>query len=94
MGRQLHVPGRTLGTAAQKKALYRRLAERLGQQLGYLDVNITEGTNDKNEKTAYVRQVFDAVAAVFGPLAPPDYIALHEVRADAWGYGGQTQEWR
>ena len=60
----------------------------------YLDIKITEGTNTKNDKAAYVRQVFDAVAMVFGPLAPASYIVLHEVHADAWGYEGQTQEWR
>lgn len=60
----------------------------------YLEVKVTEGTNTKNEKAEYVRQVFDAVAGIFGPLVPASYIVIHEVRADAWGYAGQTQECR
>ena len=60
----------------------------------YLDIKVTEGTNTKNEKSQYVRQVFDAVAEIFGPLAPASYIVIHEVHADAWGYEGKTQEYR
>lgn len=60
----------------------------------YLDIKVTEGTNIKNEKTGYIRQVFDAIAKILGPLAPASYIVIHEVHADAWGYEGQTQEYR
>ncbi|MGH9438809.1 MAG: tautomerase family protein [Terriglobia bacterium] len=60
----------------------------------YLDIKVTEGTNTKNEKAEYIRRVFDAVPNIFGPLAPASYIVIHEVRADAWGYEGQTQESR
>jgi len=72
-------------------------AERLsgGAPAGfYLEVKVTEGTNTKSEKAEYVRQVFDAVSGIVGPLAPPSYVVIHEVRADAWGYAGQTQEYR
>jgi 4-oxalocrotonate tautomerase len=60
----------------------------------YLDIKVTEGTNTKNEKAEYIGRVFDAVAKIFGPLAPASYIVIHEVHADAWGYEGQTQEFR
>ncbi len=60
----------------------------------YLDVKITEGTNTKDEKASYVRQVFAAVESVLGKLHPASYIVIHEVRADAWGYAGATQEYR
>jgi len=60
----------------------------------YLEIKVTEGTNTKHEKAEYVRQVFDRMAELFGPLAPASYIVIHEVRADAWGYAGQTQEYR
>ncbi len=59
-----------------------------------LDLKITEGTNTKDEKASYVRQVFAAMEAVLGPLHPASYVVIHEVRADAWGYGGATQEYR
>lgn len=60
----------------------------------YLDVKITEGTNTKDEKANYVRRVFAAVESVLGILHPASYIVIHEVRADAWGYAGTTQECR
>lgn len=59
-----------------------------------LDIKVTEGTNTKHEKAAYVRQVFDGLSQLLGPLAPASYIVIHELRADAWGYQGETQEWR
>ena len=60
----------------------------------YLDVKVTEGTNTKAEKAEYVRRVFDAMQQILGALDPACYIVIHEVHADAWGYAGQTQEFR
>jgi 4-oxalocrotonate tautomerase len=59
-----------------------------------LDVKITEGTNTKDEKARYIAQVFDAVQRLAGPLHPASYVVIHEVRGDAWGYEGRTQEFR
>jgi 4-oxalocrotonate tautomerase len=68
----------------------------LGQQLAsfHLDIKITEGTNTKDEKAQYLRMVHEAMTRLLGPLAPASYTVIHEVRADAWGYGAQTQERR
>lgn len=60
----------------------------------YLDIQVTEGTNTKNEKAAYIRQVFAGLAQILGTPAPASYIVIHELRADAWGYQGETQEAR
>ncbi len=60
----------------------------------YLDVKITAGTNTKDEKAAYIRQVFEVLAGHLGPVHPASYIVVHEVGADAWGYQGLTQERR
>lgn len=60
----------------------------------YLDIKVTEGTNTKDEKALYVSRVFAAIEAIVGPVAPASYIVIHEVRADSWGYQGQTQEFR
>lgn len=60
----------------------------------YLDIKITEGTNSKNEKATYVQKVFSAFESVLGKLHPASYIVLHDVRADAWGFAGATQEYR
>lgn len=59
----------------------------------YLDIKVTEGTNTKAEKARYVEQVFAVFEAALGALAT-SYIVIHEVHADAWGYQGQTQEFR
>lgn len=65
-----------------------------GQSSFYLDIKVTEGTNTKNEKARYVEAVFDAMTALLGDLAAASYVVIHEVHADAWGYAGQTQEFR
>ena len=60
----------------------------------YLDIKVTEGTNTKNEKARYVQAVFEAMGKLPGELAPASYVVIDEVHADAWGYSGQTQEFR
>ncbi|MBX9936743.1 MAG: tautomerase family protein [Burkholderiaceae bacterium] len=60
----------------------------------YLDIKVTEGTNTKNEKAAYIKQVFSGLSAILGNVAPASYIVIHEVRGDAWGYQAETQEFR
>lgn len=60
----------------------------------YLDIKVTEGTNTKDEKGVYVAKVFAAMESLLGRLHPASYIVIHEVRADAWGYQGATQEFR
>lgn len=60
----------------------------------YLDIKVTEGTNTKDEKAAYIKAVFSMAESLLGRLHPTSYIVVHEVSADAWGYGGATQEFR
>lgn len=60
----------------------------------WLDIVVVDGTNTKDEKAAYVAAVFEAMSALLGPLHPESYVLVREVKADAYGYGGQTQERR
>jgi 4-oxalocrotonate tautomerase len=60
----------------------------------HLDIKVTEGTNTKDEKAAYVSRVFTAIENVIGPVAPASYIVIHDVRGDSWSYQGETQEYR
>ena len=60
----------------------------------FLDIKIVDGTNTKDEKADYVAQVFDAFARLLGDLHTESYIHVHDVRADAYGFGGRTQEFR
>ena len=69
------------------------LAEQ-GKLSFYLDIKVVDGTNTKDEKAAYVAAVFDAFARLLGDLHEESYIFVHDVRADAYGYGGKTQEYR
>ena len=60
----------------------------------WLDIVVTDGTNTKDEKAAYVAAVFAAMADLIGPLHTESYVLVREVKADAYGYGGRTQEAR
>lgn len=66
----------------------------VAQATFFLDIKITEGTNTKNEKSTYIQQVFSGLESILGELAAASYIVLDEVRGDAWGYQGRTQEYR
>jgi 4-oxalocrotonate tautomerase len=68
--------------------------EQAGIASFYLDIKVTEGTNTKNEKAEYISRVFAGLEEILGSVAPASYIVIHEVHADAWGYQGQTQEFR
>ncbi|GGF88028.1 4-oxalocrotonate tautomerase [Azorhizobium oxalatiphilum] len=60
----------------------------------WLDIVAVDGTNTKDEKAAYVAAVFEAMSALIGPLHTESYVLVREVKADAYGYGGLTQERR
>jgi 4-oxalocrotonate tautomerase len=60
----------------------------------YLDIKVTEGTNTKAEKAKYIKEVFSDFETILGPIASASYIVIHDIRADAWGYQGKTQEFR
>ncbi|MDU1693729.1 MAG: 4-oxalocrotonate tautomerase family protein, partial [Bradyrhizobium sp.] len=60
----------------------------------WIDVHVSEGTNTKDEKAAYLAAVFDRMASLIGPLHPETYLHVDEVRGDAYGFGGLTQERR
>jgi len=59
-----------------------------------LDILVVDGTNTKDQKAAYLDAVFTAMAERLPNLHPESYILVREVKADAYGYGGRTQERR
>ncbi len=69
------------------------LSERGGNAFD-LSISITDETNTKQEKARYIREVFDALAALIGKVDEKSYIHVHDVRAASYGYGGRTQEYR
>ena len=60
----------------------------------WLDIHITDGTNTKDEKAAFVAAAFESMGRLLGPLHEESYVHVHDVRGDAYGYGGLTQERR
>ena len=60
----------------------------------WIDIHVTEGTNTKDEKAAYLAAMFKRMAEILGPLHPETYLHVDEVKGDAYGFGGQTQERR
>ena len=66
------------------------------QQLAsfWLDVHVSEGTNTKDEKAEYLAAMFKRMGELLGPLHPESYLHVDEVRGDAYGFGGLTQERR
>ena len=71
----------------------RSLAEQ-GLASYWLDIHVTEGTNTKDEKAAYLAAVFERMGELLGPLHPETYLHVDEVKGDAYGFGGLTQERR
>ena len=71
----------------------RSLAEQ-GLASYWLDIHVSEGTNTKDEKAAYLAAMFKRMGELLGPLHPETYLHVDEVKADAYGFGGLTQEQR
>jgi len=60
----------------------------------FLDVRISDGTNTKDEKARYVAAAFAALGKLLGGVHEESYVHVDDARADAYGYGGLTQERR
>lgn len=60
----------------------------------FVEVRVSRGTNVKEEKAVYLREVFRGMEALLGPVHPESYVHVHEADDDAYGYGGASQEAR
>ena len=60
----------------------------------WIDIHVSEGTNTKDEKAAYLAAVFKRMGELLGPLHEESYAHVDEVKGDAYGFGGLTQERR
>lgn len=65
-----------------------------GKHSVYFDIKVTDETNTKAEKAAYIAEAFAGFALLLGDLHEESYIHVEDVRAAAYGYGGKTQEYR
>jgi 4-oxalocrotonate tautomerase len=66
----------------------------LGKNSFFLEIKVVDGTNTKDEKAQYLRECFATFDRLLGNLHAESYVHIHDVRADAYGYGGLTQEHR
>ena len=60
----------------------------------WLEIKVVDGTNTKDEKEAFVAAIFEGFDQLLGDLHEESYVHVHEVLADAYGFGGLTQERR
>jgi 4-oxalocrotonate tautomerase len=60
----------------------------------WLDIRIVDGTNTRDEKEAFVAAAFAKMKELLAPLHDESYVHVNEVRGDAYGYGGVTQNER
>jgi 4-oxalocrotonate tautomerase len=60
----------------------------------FVEVRVTRGTNVKEEKATYLREVFRGLESLLGPVHPESYVHVHEAEGDAYGYGGLSQDAR
>ena len=65
-----------------------------GKNSFYFDIKVVDGTNTKDEKAAYVAAAFEGFSRLLGDLHDESYIYVQDVRPEAYGYGGKTQELR
>ena len=57
----------------------------------YVDIKITAGTNNGEEKAQMVQQIIFMLREQIGALQEACYVVIDEIPAINWGYNGQTQ---
>ena len=60
----------------------------------WVDIHISDGTNTKDEKADFLAATFKRMDELLGSLHNESYVYVHDARADAYGFGGLTQERR
>jgi 4-oxalocrotonate tautomerase len=60
----------------------------------WIDVRVVDGTNTREDKAVFLATTFAKMGELLGPLHPESYVHVNEVRGDAYGYGGITQNER
>ena len=60
----------------------------------YLTIKISDSTNLKVEKAGYIEAVHKSLNSLLGGVHPVSYVAIQEMKADAYGYEGSTIEHR
>jgi 4-oxalocrotonate tautomerase len=91
MGKQREVTVVTIDDAPSRRwtAGGRPLAA--SARMAQIDIKITRGTNDADDKQRMIGAATAAVMDIAGDAVGPIYVVIHEVPADSWGYDGLSQ---
>lgn len=65
-----------------------------GTRAFYLNISITDETNTKDEKAAFIAAVHAAMGELLDGVHDKSYVLVADVSASAYGFGGITQEER
>lgn len=60
----------------------------------HLEIKISDSTNLKTDKANYIDSVHKTLSNILGEIHPVSYTAIQEMKADAYGYGGLTIEYK
>lgn len=60
----------------------------------HLNIKVSDSTNLKDDKSAYIEAVHHSFEMLLGDIHPVSYTAIEEMKADAYGYEGQTIEYK
>lgn len=66
----------------------------LDQTSFFVEIKITESTNTRDQKAAFVKAVFDQMSIWFKNISKTSYVVVQDIASDSWGFGGKTQEYR
>jgi 4-oxalocrotonate tautomerase len=59
-----------------------------------LTIKISDSTNLKDDKAKFVEALHSSLSVIIGNIHPVSYIAIEEMKADAYGYEGFTIEYK
>jgi 4-oxalocrotonate tautomerase len=60
----------------------------------HLEIKITDSTNLKTDKARYIASVHHCLSDLLVVIHPVSYTAIHEMKADGYGYEGRTIEYQ
>lgn len=68
--------------------------EELQMNSFHLDIKISDSTNLKDDKAAYIEAIHNSLGIILGIIHPVSYTVINEIHADAYGYEGLTIEYK
>jgi len=60
----------------------------------FLTIKISDSTNLKDDKAKFIETVHNSLSILIGDIHPVSYVAIEEMKADAYGYEGLTIEYK